>query len=421
MAAKRKTQARAKPSSRSRRSPSRAASCRRSGSRRWPSSQAGTQVEADYRIPKGLNLRDEIGRYWRIAQAHWGDFDAGRATAKADPKAVSPSASSLALLRDAFGFASLASVEPAVHRGARVPHRTRCARRARARGHRSRRERARHARVRVRRRQPQAQRLRPRAGVPERAGGRAVGHRVATASRCASCATTRASRAPRGSRPTSQRIFTEERYADFAALWLLAHETRFGRAGSAGHRVRARSVAQRRPRRGHAGARAPAARRRGRARCAWPGLPLAPGEPGAPRGRCRTARCTMKDYFNQLLRLVYRLIFLLTVEERELLHPDGTTRRGEGAVRQRLRPAAPARALGEAQRARSASRTCGRRRRSCSAASPRESRASGCPRSRASSRRASARRSMRRSSRTARCSSRCSSSRGCARTGASRA
>src|SRR5262249_3341603 len=30
-----------------------------------------------------------------------------------------------------------------------------------------------------------------------------------------------------------------------------------------------------------------------------------------------------RDYFNQLLRLVYRLIFLLTVEERELLHPDG--------------------------------------------------------------------------------------------------
>jgi hypothetical protein len=31
-----------------------------------------------------------------------------------------------------------------------------------------------------------------------------------------------------------------------------------------------------------------------------------------------------RDYFNQLLRLVYRLIFLLTVEERGLLHPDGT-------------------------------------------------------------------------------------------------
>ena len=41
---------------------------------------AGGQSEADYRVPKGLNLRDEIGRFWRIAQAHWGDFEAGRAT-----------------------------------------------------------------------------------------------------------------------------------------------------------------------------------------------------------------------------------------------------------------------------------------------------------------------------------------------------
>ena len=38
---------------------------------------AGAQTEADYRVPKGLNLRDEIGRYWRIAQAHWRDFDSG--------------------------------------------------------------------------------------------------------------------------------------------------------------------------------------------------------------------------------------------------------------------------------------------------------------------------------------------------------
>ena len=32
------------------------------------------QSPADYGIPKGLNLRDEVGRYWRIAQAHWSEF-----------------------------------------------------------------------------------------------------------------------------------------------------------------------------------------------------------------------------------------------------------------------------------------------------------------------------------------------------------
>ena len=39
--------------------------------------EAGGQSEADYGIPKGLNLRDEIGRYWRVARAHWAEFAAG--------------------------------------------------------------------------------------------------------------------------------------------------------------------------------------------------------------------------------------------------------------------------------------------------------------------------------------------------------
>jgi len=36
------------------------------------------QAEADYDIPKGLKLRDEIGRYWKIALNLWQDFQAGR-------------------------------------------------------------------------------------------------------------------------------------------------------------------------------------------------------------------------------------------------------------------------------------------------------------------------------------------------------
>ncbi len=66
---------------------------------------AGQQHESDYRIPKGLNLRDEIGRYWRIAQAHWSELAAGRA-AKAEPLALSTRFVT-ALLGEALGFASL--------------------------------------------------------------------------------------------------------------------------------------------------------------------------------------------------------------------------------------------------------------------------------------------------------------------------
>ena len=36
--------------------------------------QAESQAEADYKIPKGLNLRDEMGRSYRIAQGLWEDY-----------------------------------------------------------------------------------------------------------------------------------------------------------------------------------------------------------------------------------------------------------------------------------------------------------------------------------------------------------
>ena len=36
------------------------------------------QTAADYNIPQGLTLRDEIGRFWRIAQANWQNFDQQR-------------------------------------------------------------------------------------------------------------------------------------------------------------------------------------------------------------------------------------------------------------------------------------------------------------------------------------------------------
>lgn len=35
--------------------------------------QSDSQKDVDYKIPKGLNLRDEIGRYYRIAQGLWLD------------------------------------------------------------------------------------------------------------------------------------------------------------------------------------------------------------------------------------------------------------------------------------------------------------------------------------------------------------
>ena len=40
--------------------------------------QAAAQEPADYRVPKGLHIRDEIARSWRIAQACFREMEAGR-------------------------------------------------------------------------------------------------------------------------------------------------------------------------------------------------------------------------------------------------------------------------------------------------------------------------------------------------------
>jgi hypothetical protein len=51
--------------------------------------EAKEQSEASYDIPRGLKLRDEIGRYWKIAQNLWQDFNARRVRTALDTHAVS--------------------------------------------------------------------------------------------------------------------------------------------------------------------------------------------------------------------------------------------------------------------------------------------------------------------------------------------
>src|SRR5262249_15133247 len=80
---------------------------------------AGAQSEADYRIPKGLNLRDEIGRYWRIAQAYWQEFATGLA-GKGDAKKLAERFVT-DLLRESFGFASLSDVDAVMLGGRAYP------------------------------------------------------------------------------------------------------------------------------------------------------------------------------------------------------------------------------------------------------------------------------------------------------------
>ena len=76
---------------------------------------AGHQSEEDYRVPKGLSLRDEIGRYWRIAHAYWKEFAAGLEHHAPGPDDVDRRRTLTerfisSLLRDVLGFSTLEAI-----------------------------------------------------------------------------------------------------------------------------------------------------------------------------------------------------------------------------------------------------------------------------------------------------------------------
>lgn len=70
------------------------------------------QSEADYDIPRGLKLRDEIGRYWEIAQNLWQAFAARRQHADLDSHAVMVRDFLEPFCRQMLGFADLRAVGP---------------------------------------------------------------------------------------------------------------------------------------------------------------------------------------------------------------------------------------------------------------------------------------------------------------------
>lgn len=116
-------------------------------------------------------------------------------------------------------------------------------------------------------------------------------------------------------------IFRDEMFADYAALWLLIHASRFGAEGAA-----ASDCALERWR--EAGMRAgTSARERLRVNVEEALMALGQGildANPAIRERLDTNQLTMPHLFEQMLRVVYRLIFLGVAEDRDLLHPPAT-------------------------------------------------------------------------------------------------
>lgn len=288
--------------------------------------KAPRQTAADYRVPRGLQVRDEIGRAWRIAFAHWQDVEGAVATGGSVATPMT------AVLRDAFGWASLAATEaPLVIDGRAFPI--------------------------------PAAALDGTVPVVFASGGTDLdkplvnfgdGHKRRSAFGLVQEYLNAEAKTLWGlttnglvlritrdnaslTRPAwieadLARIMRGERYADFSALWLLLHESRFGSAGAPPHESPLEAW------RAASASAGTAARERLRV-----GVEVALRELGdgflqhpanaALRERLQSGALDPAGYQQQLLRLVYRLIFLLVAEERDLLHPPGSDRAARDVYR----------------------------------------------------------------------------------------
>ncbi len=277
---------------------------------------AGGQAEADYGVPKGLTLRDEIARYFRIAQALFDDLHAAP-----EPSMAATVAFVEALMRDVFGFADIARVGTRTLDG-RLFAVTLEAGRGRA------------PVVVV----PPADELdRASTNLPTDGRRRSAASAVqdwlnaSDDSLWGFCANGERLRLVRDNasltRPAHveadlHRMFEDDAFADFAVFWLLVHASRFGPAGApvtdcALERWREAGtkeglVARERLREGFEAA----------LLALGGGFVSHPANSGL-RARIEKGELPLPVFFGQLLRMVYRLIFLLAAEDRNLLHPPG--------------------------------------------------------------------------------------------------
>ena len=283
--------------------------------------QAAAQEPADYRVPKGLHIRDEIARSWRIAQACFRELEAGRASG-GDARALVERFLE-AFLRDAFCFASVRRVEPktigeqvypvpffAV--GDRVPVVSAPAGAG------------------LDTPLPELgddRRRRSAFGLLQEilnASGTALWG-LATDGLSLRIARDNASLTrPAWIEADLARIFAEDLYPDFAALWLLAHESRFGRADGPPETCPLEEWREAGRQEGTRARDKLSAGFRQALEILGQGF-LSHAANTTLRTALHAGNLTKERYFGQLLRIVYRLVFLLAVEERKLLHPKNAS------------------------------------------------------------------------------------------------
>lgn len=288
---------------------------------RMAAGEASTQTEADYEIPKGLKLHEEYGRSFRIATALGKDF--AQQALRADIDAAGATRTFvLAFIRECLGYKDAEILDAPIELGGRQFPVTAmaCARRV------------------------------PLIIAPHRLGlddpdtefaimgsgaRRKSAHQLAqeflnASSDCLWAVVTngRSIRLLRDAETLTRPSFLEfdietilaeasDRYADFAALWRILHSSRASTATSAG------GVWEKWKADGHAqGIRVRDGLRDGVTQAL---LILGSGFLSHPenkelRQRLQDGSLRRNVYFQQLLRLIYRWLFVFCAEERNLLH-----------------------------------------------------------------------------------------------------
>lgn len=287
--------------------------------------EASGQSDQSYSVPPGLRLADEISRYFTIGEALWQRFTLAR-----DKSASASEAFVLDLLKQCFGFDGFAKeiairVEdrafPVRHiaLGGRVPVVIAPA--------------------------PEPGTRKP--GVDESLQTFADGNRRRSATLllqeylnaddrvlwglAADGCTLRLMRdnasltRPAWIEADLARIFTDRLFADFALLWLFIHASRFGAPGAAPSDC----ALERWREEGRAAG--TAARENLRTGVEMALIELGQGfiedtANGALRQSLSDGSLSQQAFFEQLLRVIYRLIFLFAAEDRGMLHPADTSR-----------------------------------------------------------------------------------------------
>lgn len=266
--------------------------------------QASDQTEADYRIRKGLTIREEISTSFRVGQFHYDAF-----VKLQNPSLEATQRFVREFLTETFGFDDLASGDGTISflAGGRVPVvvvppiEEKLDRRSQT--------------LSTDRSRSPAFTLQDYLNDSDDALWGLVTNGITLRLMRDNASLTR----PVYIEADLAAIFTNEDVASFAALWSLIHRTRFGTAGTPATDCALERWRDAGTREGEVARDRLAAQVETALQILGSGFLEANPDLAT---RLRSNEINLTEWFNELLRLIYRLIFLMVAEDRNLLHHE---------------------------------------------------------------------------------------------------